>query len=97
MNEGLESLWAGLRWMAVISQLRFDVWSLPRQIHGAALNLCRLRSHAHHLVTLRPGMSQQLQLHAQFEEAWRKHGAAPPDDAEPGRSSLRLINSPQSD
>jgi hypothetical protein len=34
---------------------------------------------------------------AQFEEAWRKHGAAARDKAEPGRSRLRLISSPQSD
>jgi hypothetical protein len=34
---------------------------------------------------------------AQFEEAWRKHGAAARDKAEPGRGRLRLISSPQSD
>jgi hypothetical protein len=34
---------------------------------------------------------------AQFEEAWRKHGAAGRDEAEPERGRLRLISSPQSD
>jgi hypothetical protein len=34
---------------------------------------------------------------AQFEEAWRKHGAPAPAEAEPGRGRLRLISSPQSD